>query len=96
MEMSSSEGIKRAVEANLGVPSLFPQLHQNEVKSGSLVALAIKDLNTKRDIYVVTNKKRGSCPHGEVPRLHPREEARDLPDANTLAARIFCTPVHFP
>jgi hypothetical protein len=32
------------------------------VKNGSLVALSIKDLNTKRDFYIVYNKKRKFMP----------------------------------
>lgn len=62
MEMSSSEGIKRAVEANLGVAVLSRNVIKTEVKNGSLVALPIKDLNTKRDFYIVHNKKRKFMP----------------------------------
>jgi LysR family transcriptional regulator, transcriptional activator of the cysJI operon len=58
MELSSSEGIKRAVEANLGVAVLSKVIIENEIKSKSLVCLPIKDLNTKRDFYIVRNKKR--------------------------------------
>jgi LysR family transcriptional regulator, transcriptional activator of the cysJI operon len=58
MELSSSEGIKRAVEANLGVAVLSKNVVASEIKNKSLVALAIKDLNTKRDFFIVRNKKR--------------------------------------
>jgi LysR family transcriptional regulator, transcriptional activator of the cysJI operon len=58
MELSSSEGIKRAVEANLGVAVLSKNVIDSEIRNKSLVALAIKDLNTKRDFYIVRNKKR--------------------------------------
>jgi len=58
MELSSSEGIKRAVEANLGVAVLSKAIIENELKNKSLVCLPIKDLNTKRDFYIVRNKKR--------------------------------------
>jgi DNA-binding transcriptional LysR family regulator len=58
MELSSSEGIKRAVEANLGVAVLSRNVIANELKNGSLVALTIKDLNTKRNFFIVRNKKR--------------------------------------
>jgi hypothetical protein len=34
----------------------------SEVKSGSLVALDIRDLNTKRDFYIIHNKKRKFMP----------------------------------
>ncbi len=62
MEMSSSEGIKRAVEANLGVAVLSKNVVRAEIKNGSLIALGIKDLNTKRDFYIVYNKKRKFMP----------------------------------
>ena len=62
MEMSSSEGIKRAVEANLGVAVLSKNVVRAEMKNGSLIALGIKDLNTKRDFYDVYNKKRKFMP----------------------------------
>lgn len=60
MEMSSSEGIKRAVEANLGVAVLSKNIIANEVRNKSLVALSIKDLDTTRDFYIVRNKKRNN------------------------------------
>ena len=62
MEMSSSEGIKRAVEANLGVAVLSKNVVRTEVRNKSLVAIDIKDLNTKRDFYIVHNKKRMFMP----------------------------------
>jgi len=62
MELSSSEGIKRAVEANLGVAVLSRNVIKNEVEKKSLVALPISDLNTKRDFFIVRNKKRKFLP----------------------------------
>ncbi len=62
MELSSSEGIKRAVEANLGVAVLSRNVIAGELKNKTLVALPIKDLNTKRDFYIVRNKKRKFMP----------------------------------
>ena len=62
MELSSSEGIKRAVEANLGVAVLSRNVIKNEVENKTLVALPIKDLNTKREFFIVRNKKRKSLP----------------------------------
>ncbi|HPI92284.1 MAG TPA: LysR family transcriptional regulator [Deltaproteobacteria bacterium] len=62
MELSSSEGIKRAVEANLGIAVLSRNVIRNELKSRSLVALPIKDLNTVRDFYIVRNRKRMFMP----------------------------------
>jgi DNA-binding transcriptional LysR family regulator len=62
MELSSSEGIKRAVEANLGVAVLSRNVIKNEVENKTLVALPIKDLNTQREFFIVTNKKRKFLP----------------------------------
>ena len=62
MELNSSEGIKRAVEANLGVAVLSMNVVKNEVENKTLVALPIKDLNTKREFFIVRNKKRKFLP----------------------------------
>lgn len=62
MELSSSEGIKRAVEANLGVAVLSKNVIAGEIKNKTLVALPIKDLDTKREFFVVRNKKRKYMP----------------------------------
>ncbi len=62
MELSSSEGIKRAVEANLGVAVLSRNVIRNEIEQKSLIALPITDLNTKRDFFIVRNKKRKFLP----------------------------------
>jgi DNA-binding transcriptional LysR family regulator len=62
MELSSSEGIKRAVEANLGVAVLSMNVIRNEVEQKSLIALPISDLNTKRDFFIVRNRKRKFLP----------------------------------
>ena len=62
MELSSSEGIKRAVEANLGVAVLSRNVIKTELMNKTLVALDIKDLNTKREFYIVHNKKRKFMP----------------------------------
>ena len=62
MELSSSEGIKRAVEANLGVAVLSRNVIKNEIENKTLVALPIRDLNTKREFFIVRNKKRKFLP----------------------------------
>jgi len=62
MELSSSEGIKRAVEANLGVAVLSRNVIGEEIKSRRLKSLPIRELNTKRDFYLVRNKKRRFLP----------------------------------
>jgi len=62
MELSSSEGIKRAVEANLGVAVLSKNVIETELKNKSLIALGIQDLDTVRDFFIVRNKKRKFMP----------------------------------
>jgi DNA-binding transcriptional LysR family regulator len=78
MEMSSSEGIKRAVEANLGIAVLSRNIVANEIRNKSLVALSIKDLDTSRDFYIVRNKKRANIQLME--RFHDfiLEKSKDL------------------
>jgi LysR family transcriptional regulator, transcriptional activator of the cysJI operon len=62
MELSSSDGIKRAVEANLGIAVLSKNIISGELRNKSIVALPIKDLNTKREFFIVRNKKRRFLP----------------------------------
>jgi DNA-binding transcriptional LysR family regulator len=62
MELSSSDGIKRAVEANLGIAVLSKNVISGELRNKSIVALPIKDLNTKREFFIVRNKKRKFLP----------------------------------
>ncbi len=65
MELSNTEGIKRAVEANLGIAIISKNVIKRELKYGTLVALEIRDLNTNRDFYIVHNKKRKTLPFVE-------------------------------
>lgn len=58
MELSSTEGIKGAVEANLGIAILSRNVIKREVRDGSLSALSIKGIDPHRNFYLVYNKKR--------------------------------------
>jgi len=58
MEFSSTEGIKGAVEANLGIAVLSRNVIRREVRDGTIVALDIKDIEGHRDFYIVHSKKR--------------------------------------
>jgi DNA-binding transcriptional LysR family regulator len=78
MEMSSSEGIKRAVEANLGIAVLSRNIVANETRNNSLVELSIKDLDTSRDFYIVRNKKRTNSQLMEIFHDFIMEKSRDL------------------
>lgn len=58
MELTSTEAIKAAVEANLGVAILSRSVVKREVKDGSLVALTVKGIDSHREFFIVYNKKR--------------------------------------
>lgn len=58
MELSSTEGIKGAVEANLGIAFLSRNVVQREVDDGRIRALSIKGIDPHRDFYIVYNRKR--------------------------------------
>ncbi|MEN6473806.1 MAG: LysR family transcriptional regulator [Syntrophaceae bacterium] len=58
MELSSTEGIKGAVEANLGIAVLSRNVVKREVMDHRLVALTIAGMDCHRDFYIVRNKKR--------------------------------------
>lgn len=58
MELSSTEGIKGAVEANLGIAILSRNVIKREVRDGSLRAISIMDIDPHRNFYFVYNKKR--------------------------------------
>jgi len=58
MELSSTEGIKGAVEANLGLAVLSKNVVKREVMAHRLVSLSGAGMNCHRDFYIVRNKKR--------------------------------------
>ncbi len=62
MELSNPEGIKRAVEANLGIAVVSKNVIRMEVTDGVLIRLNIAGFNTERDFYLVHNQKRKRMP----------------------------------
>lgn len=58
MELGSTQAIKSAVEAGLGI-SILPKLSvQQELKSRELIHVPIKDVTIKRDLFIVKKKSR--------------------------------------
>lgn len=62
MELSSPEGIKNAVEANLGVTVMSKTMIQRRLENGTVVALPVEGVNPQRDFYLVHNRKRKFSP----------------------------------
>lgn len=58
MELSSTEAIKAAVEANLGIAILSRSVVKREVKEGTLSVLPVTDVDSHREFYIAYNKKR--------------------------------------
>ena len=64
MEMGSTQAIKSAVEANLGVSILPKMAVEREIRSGLLHIVNIPELPLKRDLHLV--QKRQRFPHAGV------------------------------
>ncbi|MEA2102878.1 MAG: LysR family transcriptional regulator [Thermodesulfobacteriota bacterium] len=79
MEMGNTEGIKRAVEANLGIAIISKNVIKREIKYKKLVSLEIRDLDTRRRFYIVCSSKRRPMPY--VKRFYDFiVEKRQLPE----------------
>jgi DNA-binding transcriptional LysR family regulator len=53
MNLGSTEAVKEAVKAGLGVSLVFASAIQEEVKAGTLHALAISGTDVRKDLFVV-------------------------------------------
>jgi len=62
MELGSTEAIKSAVEANLGISILSEKTVQKELQFKILKALNIEGLKIMRKFYVITTSKKYSTP----------------------------------
>ena len=56
LELSSNEGIKRAVSGGLGISVVSQNAAGEEIESGKLVALPISDPTVRRKFYMVHHK----------------------------------------
>jgi len=61
-EMGSTEAIKQAVAAGVGVSILSCQAVLHEVKCGSLVTLTVQNVNLFREFYIVHHRTRTLSP----------------------------------
>ncbi len=53
MTLGSTEAVKHAVMANLGVSIVFEDSVRQEITSGRLVALDVEDVDLVKDLYAV-------------------------------------------
>ena len=58
LELGSNEAIKEAVYRGVGVAVLSALAVQKELKSGTLHALAVKDIHCDREMFVVQDRRR--------------------------------------
>lgn len=61
-ECSSTEAIKNAVQANLGVTVIAQKLAQQEINSGLLHPLQINGINFERKFYIIHHKNKYITP----------------------------------
>jgi DNA-binding transcriptional LysR family regulator len=65
-EMGSSQAVKQAVKAGMGVTIISRRAVDDECRAGSLFCLEVKDLPITRAFYVVTHKDRTRSPVAEA------------------------------
>lgn len=58
IELGSSEGVKRAVEAEMGVALLSRHMLDRELASGTITAVPLADGEPARDLYLIQHKDR--------------------------------------
>lgn len=58
LELGSNEAIKEAVHRGVGVAVLSVLAVQKEIRSGTLHALAVKDIHCDREMFVVQDRRR--------------------------------------
>lgn len=58
MELGTTEGVKKAVEAGLGISILSDHIVQSELANGRIKSLKVKGAGLRRDLYVVYRKDR--------------------------------------
>jgi DNA-binding transcriptional LysR family regulator len=58
MEMGTTEGVKKAVEAGLGISIISQHIVQSELAIGTIRSLKLKGADLRRDLYLVYRKDR--------------------------------------
>lgn len=59
MELNNTEAVKGAVRNGLGVAFVFPWAVQDEVATGNLVHIPVRDFNVKREVFIAYNRRWG-------------------------------------
>ena len=68
-EMGSSQAVKQAVKAGMGITILSRRAVEEECRAGWLICLQVKDLAITRAFHVVTHKDRTRSPVAEAFRI---------------------------
>jgi DNA-binding transcriptional LysR family regulator len=74
-EMGSTQAIKQAVKASVGLSVLSRRAVEEECKAGLLWCLGIKDLKISRSFHLATHKERSRSPLAEAFRAFVEAEA---------------------
>ncbi len=74
-EMGSTQAIKQAVKAAVGVSLVSKRAVEEECKSGLLWCLRVKDLKVTRSFHLATHKERSRSPLAEAFRVFLEAEA---------------------
>ena len=74
-EMGSTQAIKQAVKAGVGVSVVSKRAVEDECKAGLVGCLEIKDLEVTRSFYLATHKERSRSPLAEAFRVFLETEA---------------------
>ena len=74
-EMGSTQAIKQAVKAGVGVSLLSRRAVEEECRAGSVWCLRVKDLKISRAFYLVTHRDRSRSPLAEAFRAFVEAEA---------------------
>ncbi len=68
-ELGSTESVIKGIKSNIGVSVLSPLAVTEELKAGTLKALAINGLNLERKFYLARYKNRSESPLGKTFRM---------------------------
>jgi len=68
-EMGSTQAVKQAVKAGVGVSGMSKRADEEECKSGLLWCLRIKDLQVTRSFHLATHRERSRSPLAEAFRI---------------------------
>jgi DNA-binding transcriptional LysR family regulator len=74
-EMGSTQAIKQAVKAGVGVSLVSRRAVEEECRAGSVWCLKVKDLRIARAFYLVTHRERSRSPLAEAFRAFVEAEA---------------------